>query len=44
MSEGHFIADEVEATLGETFPDTDILIHIDPPTEKSDDLTIKELL
>ncbi len=44
VSEGHFIADEVEATLGETFPDTDILIHIDPPTEKSDDLTVKELL
>lgn len=39
----HFVADEVEATVGEAFPESDILIHVDPPSLKSDDLTAKEL-
>lgn len=43
VREAHFIAHEVEATVGEAFPDTEIIIHIDPPTEKSLDLTLKEL-
>lgn len=40
---GHFIADEVEATLGELYPEAEILIHIDPLSEQSDDLTLAEL-
>ena len=40
---GHFIADEVEAVIGEHFPDADILIHIDPPSTRSSLLTQKEL-
>ncbi len=43
VREAHFIADEVEATLGEAFPDTEIIIHIDPLSEASVDLTLKEL-
>ncbi|NVJ96725.1 MAG: cation diffusion facilitator family transporter [Alphaproteobacteria bacterium] len=39
----HFVADEIEATLGEFFPESDILIHVDPPSQKSDDLTVREL-
>lgn len=41
--EGHVIAHEIEATLSETYPEAEILIHIEPPTELSDDLTISEL-
>ncbi len=43
VREAHFIAHEVEATVGEAFPDTEIIIHVDPPSEKSLDLTLKEL-
>lgn len=43
VRQAHMIADEVEATLGEAFPDTEIIIHIDPPGEKSIDLTYGEL-
>ncbi len=43
VRKAHFIADEVEATLGEEFPGADILIHIDPPSVRSDELTRKEL-
>ena len=43
VQEGHTISDEVEATVGEQFPAAEILIHIDPPTEKSADLTVNEL-
>ncbi|WP_020400688.1 cation diffusion facilitator family transporter [Kordiimonas gwangyangensis] len=40
----HMIADEVEATLGEHFPDTEIIIHMDPPSPQSDALTVRELM
>jgi ferrous-iron efflux pump FieF len=40
----HVIADEVEATLGEHFPDTEIIIHMDPPSPQSDALTVRELM
>ena len=30
LQEAHAIADEVEATVGEVFPNTEILIHTDP--------------
>ncbi|TNE61649.1 MAG: cation diffusion facilitator family transporter [Alphaproteobacteria bacterium] len=43
VAAAHVIADEVEATLGETFPDTEILIHMDPPTVLSHGLTVQEL-
>ncbi|MBL4639151.1 MAG: cation diffusion facilitator family transporter [Kordiimonadaceae bacterium] len=43
VQEGHAISDEVEATIGEQFPGAEILIHIDPPTALSADLTINEL-
>ncbi len=39
----HLIAHEVEATIGEAFPETEIIIHVDPPSENSVDLTLKEL-
>jgi ferrous-iron efflux pump FieF len=39
----HFISAEVEAMIGEAYPDAEILIHIDPPSERSVDLTYKEL-
>ncbi len=43
VERAHFIADEVEATLGERFPDTEILIHIDPPAVASVEMTADEL-
>ncbi len=43
VRKAHFIADEVEATLGELFPEAEILIHVDPLGEQSDDLTLAEL-
>ena len=43
VRKAHFIADEVEATVGELFPDAEILIHVDPPSEQSNDLTHAEL-
>lgn len=43
VHKAHFIGDEVEAILGEEFPDADILIHIDPPSELSAILTTREL-
>lgn len=43
VRKAHFIADEVEATLGELFPEAEILIHMDPLSEQSDDLTRAEL-
>ena len=43
VRQAHFIADEVEATLGEQFPDADILIHIDPLSVRSEELTRREL-
>lgn len=43
VRKAHFIADEVEATLGEMFPEAEILIHVDPLSEASDNLTLAEL-
>lgn len=43
VRKAHFIADEVEATVGELYPDAEILIHVDPLSEQSDDLTHAEL-
>jgi len=43
VRKAHFIADEVEATVGELFPDAEILIHVDPPSEQSNDLTLSAL-
>lgn len=43
VRQAHFIANEVEATLGEAFPDTEIIIHVDPPSQMSVDLTLAEL-
>ncbi|WP_262695909.1 cation diffusion facilitator family transporter [Kordiimonas aquimaris] len=39
----HLIGDEVEATLGEQFPDAEILIHVDPVSDLSTELTQAEL-
>lgn len=39
----HFIADEVEATLGEAFPAADILIHVDPLGVEEPNMTMEEL-
>ena len=43
LQQAHLIAHEVEATLGEQYPDTEIIIHVDPVHEKSVDLTLGEL-
>jgi len=43
VHEGHMISDEVEGVIGEHYPDAEILIHIDPPSSKSNDLTLDEL-
>lgn len=43
VAAAHIIADEVEATLGEVYPDTEIFIHMDPPSQGSDELTVQEL-
>ena len=43
LQAAHLIAHEVEATLGEQYPDTEIMIHVDPVDEKSMDLTLGEL-
>lgn len=43
VRQAHVIAGEVEATLGEAFPDTEMIIHVDPPSEQSVDLTLAEL-
>ncbi|MBO6506091.1 MAG: cation diffusion facilitator family transporter [Kordiimonadaceae bacterium] len=40
----HLIAHEVEATLGEHYPDTEIIIHVDPVSDRSIDLTSQEIL
>ncbi|WP_417449737.1 cation diffusion facilitator family transporter [Kordiimonas sp.] len=44
VADAHLIADEVEATLGEHFGDTEIFIHMDPPSPQSDELTTLELM
>lgn len=43
VSAAHLIGHEVEATLGEQFPDADILIHVDPVDERSTEMTLAEL-
>lgn len=43
VHKAHFIGDEVEAIIGEEFPEADILIHIDPPSKLSAILTTREL-
>lgn len=43
VTEGHMVADEIEATLGEVFANAEILIHIDPRSDKADQLTIREI-
>jgi ferrous-iron efflux pump FieF len=43
VKEAHLISGEVEAIIGEAYPDADILIHIDPPSERSAELTYREL-
>ncbi|MCG8507294.1 MAG: cation diffusion facilitator family transporter [Sphingomonadales bacterium] len=40
----HFIADEVEATLGEAFPSADILIHVDPLGVEEPNKTMEEVV
>jgi len=44
VRQAHIIADEVETTLGEVFADTEILIHVDPPSENSDKMTGDEII
>lgn len=43
VREAHFASDEVEAMIGEAYPDAEIIIHIDPPSQRSDELTHGEL-
>jgi len=43
VRKAHFIANEVEATLGELYPEAEILIHVEPLGEGSDGLTLAEL-
>ena len=43
VREAHFISDEVEGVIGEFYPDAEIIIHVDPPSQKSADLTFGEL-
>lgn len=44
VAKAHFIADEVEATIGEAFPNAEILIHVDPVGAEGPDRSIHELL
>lgn len=39
----HMVVSELEATIGEVFPGSHILIHVDPPSQAGDDLTVQEL-
>lgn len=43
VRDAHLISGEVEAMIGEVYPDADILIHVDPPSERSTELTLDEL-
>jgi len=43
VRDAHFASDEVEAMIGEAYPDAEIIIHVDPPSERSDELTHGEL-
>lgn len=43
VQEAHIVTGELEATLGEAFPDSEIFIHVDPPSRLSDELTVQEL-
>ena len=43
VRDAHFISDEVEGVIGEVYPDAEIIIHVDPPSVKSADLTFAEL-
>lgn len=43
VKDGHMITTEVEALVGEEFPDTDILIHVDPMSEHTTSKTQKEV-
>jgi len=43
VKQAHLISSEVEAMIGEHYPDADILIHIDLPSDRSTDLTTSEL-
>ncbi len=43
LYDAHYIADEVEATVGEAFPNTEILIHTDPFGLEEPSHTVDEL-
>ena len=43
VRDAHFVSDEVEAMIGEAYPDAEIIIHVDPPSERSAELTYSEL-
>jgi len=43
VREAHFISDEVEGVIGEMYPEAEIIIHVDPPSERSAELTYSEL-
>ncbi len=43
VTKGHMIANEIEATLSEQYPEADILIHVEPSSELSTDMTYDEL-
>lgn len=44
VKEAHFISVDVEAIVGESYPDAEIIIHLDTPSEHSDTLTFNELM
>ena len=43
LYDAHQIADEVEATVGEAFPNAEIIIHTDPLGLEGPDHTVGEL-
>jgi len=44
VKEGHMITVEVEATVGEAYPDAEIMTHVETASERTANLTIKEIL
>lgn len=43
VRQAHMVGSEIEAIIGETFPGSEIIIHVDPLSEAGDDRTIRDL-
>ncbi len=43
VRQAHLVGSEIEATIGELFPGSEIIIHVDPLAEKRDERIIRDL-